>query len=357
MRLVPLTLAFVTLTTVAMAAPKIKGGDTVLIDPNRHGKILVHDRILATVAGKPISVIDLQKKLDMTFYKQYPQYADSIEARQMFYSNAWRHALQDSIDRELIVADAADVKLEVSNGDIRQEMDSNFGPNIMATLDQMGMTYEEAWELTRADILFRRMMIGRVNMRAMTRVSPAEIRKAYDEHIKTLEVGDEWQYQVLSLRGKDPTTLMTTATMIREKLVKGECPMANVPEILQGQNLLPEGTTLKVSETFHHTHKTVSPAYKDILATMAAGTYSEPIAQNSRDGTAVCRIFFLENKTTPTTPSIQELETMLRNKLMDKAVANETTKYLEHLRSRFKATNDVIEEMIPENFQPFTLIN
>ncbi|MGA8165085.1 MAG: hypothetical protein WB791_08700, partial [Waddliaceae bacterium] len=85
--------------------------------------IFINNRILSQVNGKAISIVDVMKKMDLLFYRQFPQYSSSVEARFQFYEINWRHVWEDLVDKELILAEAAENKIGMTNGDIRQEME------------------------------------------------------------------------------------------------------------------------------------------------------------------------------------------------------------------------------------------
>src|SRR5262249_20356447 len=130
-----------------LGASTLQAQSNKMLFGNENKKIFVNNRILAKVNGKAISIMDIMKKMDLLFYKQFPQYAGSTEARHQFYSLYWKNALQDSIDKELIMADAKEAKLEVTGGEIRQELEALFGPNIIANLDKAGISYDDAAEM------------------------------------------------------------------------------------------------------------------------------------------------------------------------------------------------------------------
>ena len=71
---------------------------------------------------------------------------------------SWKSALEEIIDKELILADAQESKIEVSSGDVRQEMERSFGPNIIANLDKAGISFEEASKIMQEEIIIRRMI-------------------------------------------------------------------------------------------------------------------------------------------------------------------------------------------------------
>ncbi|MBA3815063.1 MAG: SurA N-terminal domain-containing protein, partial [Parachlamydiaceae bacterium] len=119
----------------SLCTPLLLKADPFLFNTEQELQIVVNNRILAKVNGKAISVMDLMKKMDLLFYRQFPQYISSAQARYQFYQANWKHLLEEIIDKELILADAQDAKIPISAGDVRQEMEVLFGPNIISNLD------------------------------------------------------------------------------------------------------------------------------------------------------------------------------------------------------------------------------
>ena len=111
---------------------------------NAMARLAVDNRILATVHGKAISALDLAKKMNLLFVQQFPEQTASAEARFQFYQVNWRQLLEDLIDKELILLDAKELKLPAAVGDVRQEMESLFGPDVVMTLSKVNLSYVEA---------------------------------------------------------------------------------------------------------------------------------------------------------------------------------------------------------------------
>lgn len=314
-------------------------------------KIVVNNRILAKVNGKAISVLDVMKKMDMLFYRQYPQYAGNVEARQQFYSMYWKNSLQELVDKELIMADAQEAKMEVSNGDIRQEMELLFGPNIIANLDTAGLSYDDAIQMIRDDMTIKRMLGGRVNAVATKMVTPQAIHTAYEEYLKNTDSSDQWIYQVISVRGDNPEACTEIANVAYILLTKDNLPVDQLAEKISDDR-----ASLKVSEEFRHSSKEVSKDYSQILSSLQTGQFSQPISQKSRvDQSTVVRIFFLKNIDKGDVKSFEELEQRLRDKLTDIMVAKETDKYLAKLRKHHNVNEELLKAMVPEDFEPFAL--
>src|SRR5665647_380424 len=102
------------LTLLASTAIEAKQ-DSFLFGHEDNVHILVNNRVLAKVNGKAISVIDVMKKMDVLFFRQFPQYTSSVPARFQYYQANWKNVVKDIVDKELILADAAENTLPVTN--------------------------------------------------------------------------------------------------------------------------------------------------------------------------------------------------------------------------------------------------
>lgn len=326
-------------------------GDS-LFTQNTPASILVNNRILAKVNDKAISVIDLMKKMDLKFYKQFPQYASSVEARYQFYNLSWKRFLEDVIDKELILADALDHDLKVSNGDVRQEMETLFGPNIILNLDKMDLTYEEAWKMVQEDLMIRRTLYFRANAIAQKKVTPQVVKNAYDEFAKDNINAEEWRYVVVTIRASDPTLCEITAKSIHHALTELSIPLSDLPDKMKDLGL-DETAKITVSEECHHGKNDLSPAFREALSPLGANTYSQPIAQQSRNKDTVFRIFYLIEMIPEGATPFHEIDGKIKNDLLDKAIDVQTEAYLKKLRRHFNVQE--IQELTSDDFQPFIL--
>lgn len=317
--------------------------------PSQPEHIIVNNRVLAKVNGKAISVVDLMKKMDILFYKEYPQYTSIPEARYQFYQTNWRSMLQELINKELILADAEENKLPVNSGEVRQEMEHLFGPNIIGNLDKIGMTFDEAWKIIQGDILLHRMLYIRVNSKAMREVTPRDVYAYYDEYSKENVLLDKWSYRVISIRDKDPSVGAATANIAYQFLTIDRVDLADLSDKLKAHSTTSK-SSVNISELFEHDDKEVSSAYKEILQSMQPKTYSVPVAQKSKDKSMVFRFFYLEAMTPGGAPPFKDVEGKLKDKLVGKEVNEKGEAYIKKLYVHFD-----VQEMIPENYEPFAL--
>lgn len=346
-----LALAIQSLTSLAHANNR-----NFLMQKAEPQHIFVNNRILAKVNGKPISVIDLMKKMDMIFYRQFPQYSSSIEARYQFYNMNWKHVLEELVEKELMMADAEEVKMEVSHGDIRQEMEKIFGPNIIANLDKAGLTYDEAWKMVKEEQLLKRMMISRVNSKAVRSVTPADIRAAYEEYSKENINPDTWRYEVISIQGKDPSICAEAANYAYHLVTEAETPIQSLGDKLKERPYISDSTKYNVSEEYIRTSKEISESYREILSSLEPGAFSKPISQESRSkNSKVFRIFHLKEFTPGGSTPFSNVEIKLKNKLIDKKVEEEGEQYIARLRKHFDVQDGRNHQLFTEDFHPFSL--
>ena len=348
---------FVPFLSIALLPFCMSHADTSLIGGAKEQQITVNNRILAKVNGKAISVIDLMKKMDMLFYKQFPEYTTSAAARYQFYLSNWKHVLSEMIDKELITADAEESKLVVSAGDVRQEMETMFGPNIIANLDKVGLTFEEAYQMVLADITLKRMMYFRVQSKAITQATPQKIRDFYNEVSKNLVRDNEWVYRVITIRHKDPAKAAEAAHTAQNFLKEDRVPFDELSAKWKEFSLnSPKAPTVTVSEEFHTKEKELSESFKKTLITLKPDTYSDPLAQKSRaDNSTVVRIFYLKNMIAGGVIPFNEVEAKIKDKLIEDAMEKESKAYLAKLRQHFDAQDGLIEGLINSDYQPFVL--
>ena len=163
--------------------------------------IIVNNRPLAKVHGKTFSLIDVVKKMDLFIQTNYPKVYEDKMALFQFYQGNWQRQLNEMIENELILTDAEIKEVELSDGDIREEMNERYGPNIFAKLDSLGLSLEEAQQIVSDELIVRQMMWYRAYSRARQQVTPEMIKHAYVVHLDQFDGNDSWKYEVLTLRG------------------------------------------------------------------------------------------------------------------------------------------------------------
>ena len=321
-------------------------------------RIFINNRILAKINGKPISTFDIVKKMDISFYRQYPEYASNTQARFQFYQYNWKYALDELINKELILADAQESKIEVTTGDVRQELEASFGPNIIASLDQIGISYEDASKMVQGDILLRRMIGARVNGKAVRLVTPAKVKKAFEDYLQDPENArlTIWNYRVVTVKERNLQKSEEVAKIVYKLLMEGVA-LDEVAAALKERKLFGRKGKVTVSSLIKNNEKELSSAYKQALNGMESGMYSQPFSHKSRaENTTVYRILFVNEKIPGGYPTFKEMENVLKERLLNEVADQETELYIQKLRQHYHLRESDLQEMIPPDYQPFLLI-
>lgn len=348
------------LTLLILLSLATINGEAALSDPFFFGKedkahIEVNNRVLAYVNHKAITVLDVMKKMDILFLKQFPEYTSSPQARIQYYQVNWKHFLQELIDKELILADAEENKMVVSTGDVRQEMETLFGPNIIENLDKIGLQFDEAFKIVQGDITIRRMMMARVNSKAMRGITPQVIREAYEQFSKNNVKKEEWHYQVITIRNADPTLGAETAQIAFKMLTEDNVPLDTIAATVKEKTPTLK-SSINLSEDMFQAENELNETIKSAISTLTPGSYSKPIPQKSRtDKSTVFRIVFLKEKIPGGAVPYSEIEMQLKNELYENAIGNESVAYLSKLRQHYAIHENYIQDMVPDSFQPFSL--
>lgn len=320
-------------------------------------KIFVNNRLLARVNGKAITTYDLVKKMDLAFYKMYPEYASSSAARFQFYQEGWRYILNDLIDEELILADAAENKVTVSSGDVRQEIENEFGPNVIENLANAGMSLEDASKVMQSDLIMQRMLGMKVNSKALRKVTPSVVRKAYEEFIQNPKNKNlsTWTYRSITIKDRTPERTEALAQHSYKLLQEG-ITMNELSKTLSEKKLLGRRGKVTVSGEVKSNEKELSTDYKKVISQLSVGQYSPPFSYKSRtEKGVVYRILFLSQSDLGGYPPFKEVEAKLKNQLLNEAADAETKQYLSKLRQHYHLRESDLNSLIPDQYQPFEL--
>lgn len=327
----------------------VLGALTLHADFGEPEQIVVNNRILATVNGKTISVMDVKKKMDVFLNEYYPEASQSKAACYQFYSTNWKEQLSQMIDNELMLADAEEREVKVTDGEVRETLQQRFGPNVMGTLDHLGLTYDEARKLIHDEMVVQRMTWLRIHSKALHAVGVKDVKKAYQEFLAHHAGTEEWKYRVLSIRSGEGTSGEAAAEKAYTLLQNKKTTFEQVVDQLKSEY---PGLTCQVSPEYQVTDKSISNSHKTILAALAPRTYSKPTVQTSRlDKTTLTRIFSLIDHTKAEAPPFNSVSAQIKDDLLGQAAAKEKVTYRAKLRQRFG--ND--EKSVPDNFQPFAV--
>lgn len=351
MRRIFLGLLLLTLIPMGSEAQK---APMSLLAPAKKSQIIVKNRVLAKVNQKPVTVLDVMRKMDMVFYKQFPQYATSSEARFQFYQSSWKQVLQEIVDKELILADAAQVEMKLSDSDVRKELEEMFGPNVAVNLDKAGLSYDEARQLIQDDIILRRMMYMRVHSKALTEVTPQQVRGAYSKYLDEYERADEWHFHVITIRDPSAANLAKLAEAAPVLLNQETVEIDAVKTRLTKAPGYSPFTSIKVSDLFEQKESDLSEKFKAPLAQLSLGEYSPALMQVKEGKPAdTLKILYLKDIIVDEYPSFAEMAPKLKNAMLGSLSEGEGLKYKKKLRKQFPVT--IMDELLASDFEPFAL--
>lgn len=328
--------------------------ESMLALPENH-QLIINNRILAKVNDKTISVIDVMKKMEFFLVHNYPQMAESKTTRFQFFSTNWQYMLSQMIDNELILADADGKDLKITEGEIRETLQERFGPNVLANLDKLGITFDEAKKMIENEMTVQRMTWYKAQVKAVHSINPQDVKNAYKEYCTNNPSVEEWKYQVLTVRAPDHDK----GAMIADKafeLLQQKVAFDVIPELLKEKEPLEETVSVALSADYVADEKSISKSYKDILSTLTPSTFSKPTSQINRvDKTEVFRIFYLKDHHKKELPPFEQMANQLQEELVQKAIAKETEAYITRLRERLGYDYKHMQEALPSDFQPFVM--
>lgn len=317
--------------------------------------LVINNRPLVKINGKVISLIDVVKKMDILIHEHYPQITQSIVSLFQFYDNQWKAILEDMVFNELMILDAEQKEIKVSDGDVREEMERRFGPNIISTLSKLKLQYDEVKQMVRDEIIVRRIQGYKVYSKVQLTVTPEVIKSAYLKYLEENPPKEEWKYQVLSVRGSDAHDCLSIVNSISEKLKLTNTKLSDIVEETS-KDIAHNGIKLNISEDYIVNNTKLSKENRSILESLKEGEYSLPIKQISRvDNTTVYRIFHLKAHMLETPKTLNDMYDSIYNKLLDFHAKNERSKYLKRLGRKFGFDEDIITETISSHYQPFAL--
>lgn len=317
--------------------------------------IAILNRTLVKVNGKTISLFDVMKKMNAFLYENYPEVLGNKLTMYQYYSSRWRSTLEDMINNELMLLEAETKEITVSEGDVREEVEARFGPNIMASLDEIGMSLEEARQHIETELIVRNVMWMNVHQKAFQETTPKKIKEAYAQYSAENPAKDIWTYQVLSIRGDDPELSKKIADQALSFTELGDLTKAcgAVQEVFAEEPSLPK---ISVSEETTMEVNKLSATHKTALEDLVVGQFSAPIMQKSRvDGAEVWRIFHMIDKRSTAPTPFNEISERIKNQLVQQRSMHYSKIYFDKLRADYHLSDEDLATTIPKDYTPFLL--
>jgi hypothetical protein len=295
--------------------------------------VLVQPRVLAQVNGKTITTADVVKRLDRVLKMRLPELMDQPQEKYQFYMAYWRNVLNDLVDTQLIMADAEEKQMSVTDSEIREEMYRQLGLDLHSKLVELGMTYDEAWEMTEQEMIVQRMLGMMCQSKAMVMVTPTDIYQAYQKELA--KGGQErLRYRVVTLRSDYAEVAAAAALRLEALAAEKKRPIEEWGDAAKDGD---ERINAFVSEEYDRATQELSESHAKALAGLEPGQSTGPVFATSPKGEVTYRLFHLVDHQKIDPPSFAEVQEKMRYALIDEALAKETDKYLKELRQRYHA--------------------
>jgi hypothetical protein len=314
-----------------------------LFDFDQH--LVVQNRVLLKVGGKPITVMDIVKRMDMVFFQQYPQLMENQMARYQFYEGSWRHFFNVVLDEQLVVQDAKEKQVAVKEGEVRRSMERVFGSDPIINLTKAGLTFQEAYDLLEADLLVQKMNGGMVFQRALPEVNPKRVYEYYERMVAENPPKELYRYQVLSFRAPTELEAKERALEAYHAIEKGEVTFDQIPSYLES-----EETKISLSEEFKREESEMSAAHRAALKELGEDRVSSPVIRKG-----VAYLFHMKEIEKNEIAPFAEMEKELQQKVLHERIVYHTNQYRERLRERYGFGKKELLAIIPEEFSPFAM--
>lgn len=325
--------------------------------PTSSQSIVINNRPLARVNGKTFSLLDVVKEMNIFIQTNYPQLLADKPQLYQFYQGNWKDQLSKMIENEMILADAAEKEVEVSDGDVREELEERYGGKIFTKLAELDITLEEIKEQIRNEIIIRKMTFFRAYNKAIQAVNPQLIREAYAAQVANFEPKENWEYDVITLRGTDDSAtdeLSALAyTLMNDEHLGAEetADKINAQAKSQDLNVIASASTDYSADTSR-----ISKQHLEVLQGLDINAVSQPAIQKTRQGANVRRIFHLRGHDKDGPQPFEELAQKLQERLTDFQAGRERSLYIESLKKKFSVKEEDENFPLPDLYQPFALI-
>lgn len=327
--------------------------------------IQVEPQVLARVGDKALTSMDVKRRMDFIFQHQYPQYAKNTMARFEFYKNSWQGVLQDMIQTEMILAHVAlqEEKIKqklISDGDVHRELHERFGPDVIASLSNIGMTYEEGCEMLRREMQVGNMLYLSVQDKVKKRVRPEEIRERYERITSQMRNKKRWRYQVITIDSDSPqdrknVTKLTQQILKREGLtalasLNDKAQTAASIQLVSADEK-PPAFKISVSSTIETGEDDITSERAAALTPLSKGEWSQPITHMQRKSKReVDQILVLHSMLEAKPPAFAKEQERIRMELSNEIYQEEMGKFVHMLEERFP-----VEILYTNSDEPYKL--
>jgi len=318
-----------------------------------NANINTKNTILAKVADKAITAYDVKKRLDIFFNRSFPDLIESTTARYQYYISGWQHTLDDMINNQLMLIDAEKKELKITDGELREEIETRYGPNVMINLEKINLTYEEALKATKEEMILQRMMYYFIKAKADQKITPSAIRNAYRLYCNENPPQQIWSYHVISIRSDDDKLSSEIAQKTLALLKEKNTNPKELEELIKELEKDSKNCKINLSKLYSVNNKEISSSQQKILSSLEKNSYSDIVCQTSRSTKKkINRIFYLKDYEKKETESFVEMSSKLKDQLLNTTLLEESDKYFAKLKNQYHVEKN---PNISKDFVPFVI--
>lgn len=324
-------------------------GSSSMYAQSKPREIVADGRMLALIRNHGITVADVMKKLDVAFYQQYPQFRDSSSHRLQFYDAHWKEALQEMIERQLIVLFAEDNHMTLSHGEVREELEEMFGPNTLLNLYDAHISLDEAYEFVRQDIIARRVLQFYVRMPVQAQITPQKILDVYKAEYEERGKEEKISWQVLSLRAPSNSPVEKKFAQLVEALQIHDTTFE------QAQVGLPEHWELTLSPLFVTDVAKLASSVRSVLDAQPIQKWTAPIqVKESKEGFVKWSSYLVVHRAQGEKIPMSQVEQEIQMNLFEPLYAEKKRDFVQDLAKKYEVLM-FLKEQEMSSYHPFRL--
>ncbi|NGX33888.1 MAG: hypothetical protein K1060chlam1_00230 [Candidatus Anoxychlamydiales bacterium] len=332
-------------------APILNANDFMNSPLEKTANLNVNNTVLAKVEDRAITALDVKKRLDTSFERSFPDLIGSKSARFQFYQTGWLQVLDELINNELILLDAAKRSFNISDAELTEETENRYGPNVILNLQKQNLTLEEAQKMLSDEMVIHRMMYYFIRAKAEQNITPSQIKHSFRLYLKENPSQEIYSYNVISIRCDDDKASNLAAKEIHLLLQDKNQDPKELEDLLKEKEKGYKNCSINVSNLYKVSSKDLALSHKNILKDLKKNSFSDISSQVSRiNNKKVARIFYLKDLEKVEAKSFDEMANDLKTKLMEKELNQIAEKYFIRLKNDYLVEHKISSK----DFCPFT---
>jgi len=315
----------------------------------KQAEIQADRRMLVRVRNSIITFADVMKKMDFIFYQQFPQLRTVPKERLKFYEANWKHVLQDLIERRLIMIFAEENHMEVQHGDIREELEGIFGPNVLLALYDAKVPVDDAHEMVRQEIMMRRILSFYVKAAVLASVTPQRVKERYRVKYENMALQEKISWRILALKAPAEVDSQQLVNKLIFSLNEGKSTFE------EEKAALPENCELTISPLFVTESSQIAAGLKPILDAAEKNIWTAPLqSKDMKNGIVKWNSYLVQERTQGEKIPLSAVEDEIREELVGPVLEERKRVFVNDLLKKYDVIFTMSEKEM-ETYKPFSL--